>query len=68
MSTDNSLFEIGYIAKAHGIKGELKLKFTIPNEQIDINKLKVVFIGKVENPLPYSLKSINVLQKQSFHY
>ena len=49
-------FKIGYIAKAHGLKGEVTLVIT---EAIDLTLLKSVFVETKNNLVPYFIGAVS---------
>ena len=49
--------EIGYIAKAHGLNGELKANLDV-HDTAEYMDIPLVFLGKGESPLtPYQIES-----------
>jgi len=63
MLINEDLKEVGYISKAHGIIGELKVQFHFASSLINFNKFNSIYIGIANEPVPYLLQSINLLQQ-----
>ncbi len=55
-------FEVGYIVKTHGLKGEVQVSFDF--EEISKVKLQSVFIDFNGKLIPHSIKTIKLSQKQ----
>lgn len=55
---DAKLIQIGYITKPHGLTGEVNAVFDHSGYPEKLAKLKHIFIGAVENPVPYPVGRI----------
>ena len=64
---DSNLIQIGYTTKPHGLKGEVNAVFNFPQYPEKIAKLKKLFLGNAENPLPYSVQKIYSSGKKNFY-
>lgn len=63
----STLIQIGYTTKPHGLKGELNAIFNYPQYPEKISKLRKLFLGEAENPLPYSVERIYSSGKKNFY-
>jgi 16S rRNA processing protein RimM len=52
----STCFKIGYIAKAHGLKGEVTLVIT---ELVDLSLVKSVFVETKNNLVPYFIAAVS---------
>lgn len=58
-----SCFKIGYVAKTHGLKGEVTV---ILSESIDLDSIKSVFLEKTENLIPYFIEAFSDRTDKAF--
>lgn len=58
MSEHRDYYKIGYVAKTHGLAGEVTIN-TLP-ESPDLNSIESVFIERGGNYVPYFLKAVSV--------
>lgn len=63
MATEK-FFKIGYIAKTHGLKGEVT--FIASPECPDLTEVPTFFIESKGNPVPYFIESISVRSDKAF--
>ncbi len=59
----SSCFKIGYVAKTHGLKGEVTV---ILSESVDLNSIKSVFLERTENLIPYFIEAASDRTDKAF--
>ncbi|MEL6696660.1 MAG: ribosome maturation factor RimM [Bacteroidota bacterium] len=58
--------EIGYVAKAHGLKGEVKIILDVHDTQ-EYRDIPLIFLGKGDKPLkPYQIESFHHHKQKEF--
>lgn len=57
-------FKIGYIAKTHGLKGEVTIQLT--PECPDLEEITTLFIEKNQNLIPYFLEAVSMKGDKAF--
>lgn len=63
----NNFIQIGYTTKPHGLKGEVNAVFNYPQFPEKISRLRKVFLGVGENPIPYLIEKIYPSGKGKFY-
>lgn len=65
--SESRFIQIGYTLKPHGLKGEVSAVFDYAQYPEKIAKLRKLFLGNGDNPLPYLVEKIYPSGKKNFY-